>query len=120
MFSNHNNSNNNRQQQLSYTPTSGYLEPLLPPLRDPRICFNDDGERKHFMSLDYLIHDFEHMCQQLQPTSRRIFIDMGASLSFHGAKASAAQPVVTLLRLYEQFGFHFDHIYGFEITPQKP
>jgi len=72
------------------------------------------------MSLDYLIHDFEHMCHSLKPTSRRIFIDMGASLSFHGAGAGRPQPVVTLLKLYEQFGFYFDHIYGFEITHTAP
>ena len=122
--------------QLSYTPTSGYLEPLLPPMRDPRVCPNFDDStmvfsdkqgvrarvnfQKYLMSLDYLIHDFEHMCQQLQPTSRRIFIDIGASLSFHAGGKTAPQPVITLFQLYEQFGFHFDHIYGFEVTPQKP
>ena len=41
---------------------------------------------------------------------------MGASLSFHGAD----QPIVTLLELYEKFGFEFDHIYGFEISFTDP
>ncbi len=69
------------------------------------------------MSLDYLVHDFEAMCHNLKPHSRRILIDMGASLSFHG---KADQPIVRLLSLYEKFGFHFDHIYGFEVTYTKP
>ena len=41
---------------------------------------------------------------------------MGASLSFHGAD----QPIITLLELYEKFGFEFDHIYGFEISFANP
>jgi len=69
--------------------------------------------------LDYLVHDFEYMCRQLKPTSKRIFIDMGASLSFHHGER-AAQPVVELLSLYEKFGFHFDHIYAFEMTFTNP
>ncbi len=28
--------------------------------------------------------------------------------------------IVHLLDLYEKFGFHFDHIYGFEITMMEP
>jgi len=99
--------------QLSFTPSSGYVEPLLPPMRDSKIC---SALGKHIMSLDYLVHDFEYMCRQLKPTSKRIFIDMGASLSFHGGSA----PVVDLLNLYEKFGFHFDHIYGFEVTFTDP
>eukprot|EP00536_Pseudo-nitzschia_multiseries_P016787 jgi/Psemu1/299337/fgenesh1_pm.1237_\ len=69
------------------------------------------------MSLDYLVHDFEAMCETLQPTSRRVFIDMGASLAFH---KGGRIPVVTLLQLYERFGFRFDHIYGFETRFQEP
>lgn len=68
------------------------------------------------MSLDYLVHDFEAMCMNLKPTSRTVFIDMGASLSFHGDQ----QPVVSLLNTYEKFGFHFDHIYAFEIKFTHP
>lgn len=99
--------------QLSFTPSSGYVEPLLPPMRDSKFCYDPS----RLMSLEYLVHDFEYMCRQLKPTSKRIFIDMGASLSFHGSRES---PVVTLLNLYEKFGFHFDHIYGFEIKFTKP
>ena len=99
--------------QLSLTD-SGYVEPLTPPMRNNKVC--DPGGFKHLMSLDYLVHDFEHMCRKLKPTSKRILIDMGASLSFHGAD----QPIVTLLELYEKFGFEFDHIYGFEISFTDP
>jgi len=99
--------------QLSFTPSSGYIEPLLPPMRDSKFC--TEGKR-HLMSLDYLVHDFERMCRNLKPTSKRVLIDMGASLSFHGN----AQPVVELLKLYEKFGFSFDHIYGFEIKETPP
>eukprot|EP00536_Pseudo-nitzschia_multiseries_P017537 jgi/Psemu1/299496/fgenesh1_pm.1618_\ len=72
------------------------------------------------MTLDYLIHDFETMCETLKPTSRRIFIDMGASLAFHDAEEGTSVPVIELLHLYEKFGFKFDHIYGFEVTFQPP
>jgi len=101
---------------LSYTPKSGYLEPLLPPMRHHKIC--EPGKKKQaLMDLDYLVHDFEHSCRKLTPTSRRIFIDMGASLSFH---STSKVPVVELLEQYERFGMLFDHIYGFEITFAKP
>jgi hypothetical protein len=100
--------------QLSLTD-SGYVEPLTPPMRSNKMC-DLGGSREHVMSLDYLVHDFEHMCRKLKPTSKRILIDMGASLSFHGA----AQPIVTLLELYEKFGFEFDHIYGYEISFTDP
>ena len=46
-----------------------------------------------------------------------ILIDMGASLDFHSTKEP---PIVTLLNSFEKFGFHFDHIYGFEITGTDP
>jgi len=97
--------------QLSFT-RSGYVEPLLPPLRHPKIC---KGQK--MMSLDYLVHDFEAMCNKLKPTSKLVFVDMGASLEFHGQQRS---PVMELLDLYEKMGFTFDHIYGFEVTPTDP
>jgi len=37
---------------------------------------------------------------------------MGASLSFHGG---GDKPIVSLLEVYEKFGFHFDHIYAYEL-----
>lgn len=106
---------------LSYTTSSGYVEPILPPMRSHQFCDPNRIMEKSFgkvlMELDYLVHDFEHMCRSLKPTSRRIFIDMGASLAFH---QTGTVPVVQLLELYEKFGFNFDHIYGFEITFQEP
>lgn len=99
------------KDQLSLS-SSGYIEPLLPPLRHYKYC----TEGKYQVSLDYLVHDFEAMCYQLKPTSRRVLIDMGASLSYHGAK----QPIVQLMEICEKFGFHFDHIYGFELKFTEP
>jgi hypothetical protein len=72
-----------RSGQLSYTTTSGFVEPLLPPLRHPRYCF--PGGRPFLLDLGYLIHDFAASCRRLKPTSRTILIDMGASLNFHAA-----------------------------------
>jgi hypothetical protein len=103
--------------ELSFTPNSGYVEPLYPPMRHHKFCENRD---KYVMSLDYLVHDFESMCLQLKPHSKIVLIDMGASLSFHNNGKGNIQPIVTLLELYEKFGFHFDHIYGFEITFAQP
>ena len=99
-------------EQLSFT-SSGYVEPLLPPMRSHKICENF---RRNLMSLAYLVHDFEFMCRKLKPTSRLVLLDMGAALDFHGTN----QPIVTLLRQYEKFGFVFDHIYGFEIKEKDP
>jgi hypothetical protein len=98
--------------QLSWS-SSGYIEPLLPPLRHPLFCFSG----KELMSLKYLVHDFATMCKKLKPTSRTILIDMGASLKFHGG---TDQPAVYLIDLFRKFGFPFDHIYAFEITPTPP
>ena len=98
-------------QQLSLS-TSGHIEPLLPPMRAIEFC----KSRYELMSMNYSIHDFETMCHQLKPHSKLILIDMGASLEFH----SKNQPIVHLLDLYEKFGFHFDHIYGFEINMTEP
>jgi len=101
---------------LSYTSKSGFVEPLLPPMRSHKICKPNNINAK-LMSLDYLVHDFEHMCRSLKPTSRKIFIDMGAALDFH---QKSTVPVVELLNLYEKFGFIFDHIYGFEMKFKEP
>ena len=93
---------------LSLT-SAGFVEPLLPPMRHPKFC---GGDRKYLMNMDYLVHDFQTMCRNLSPTSRIVLFDLGASLSFH--RASGDQPIVTLINLYEKFGFTFDHIYAFE------
>lgn len=98
-------------KQLSLTK-SGYIEPLTPPMRSHTFCSN----KQNLMSLDYLVHDYETMCRNLKPTSKRVLFDLGASLSFHGTD----QPIVRLLSEYEKFGFLFDHIFAFEITFNDP
>lgn len=90
-----------------------FTEPLLPPMRYQKIC---NHTWKYIFSREYLVHDFQNMCRKLKPTSRTVFIDCGASLSFRGRES----PVIAEIRLYEKFGFHFDHIYGFEATPTPP
>jgi hypothetical protein len=99
-------------KQISLT-SAGYVEPLLTPMRHHEFC---KDARRALMRMDYMVHDFESMCMKLKPKSRRVLIDMGASLSFHGTGA----PIVSLLNLYEKFGFNFDHIYAFEVTAQDP
>jgi hypothetical protein len=104
--------------QLSYTQTSGYIEPILPPLRHPDFC---ERPNSSIMRLDYLVHDFQTMCHRLKKTSRIVLIDMGASLSFHeGGKDRSAMPAIYLQDLFTKFGMPFDHVYAFEISPTKP
>ena len=100
--------------QLSYSSSVGGLEPLLPPLRHPSVC-----EKGHslIMDLSYMVHDFPAMCKTLKSTSRTVFVDMGASLDFHGAQD---MPAMYILNLYKKFGFYFDHIYAYEVTPKEP
>ena len=98
-----------QQGQLSNTK-SGFVEPLTPPMRNPNICFEKERSMDTLLELNYLVHDFEAMCRNLKPTSKRILLDLGASLEFH----SDQNPMLTLLETYEKFGFQFDHIYAFE------
>ena len=81
-------------KQLSLTK-SGYIEPLTPPMRSHTFCSN----KQNLMSLDYLVHDYETMCRNLKPTSKRVLFDLGASLSFHATD----QSIVRLLSEYEKF-----------------
>ena len=71
-------------RQLSQS-SSGYIEPLTTPMRHPQFC-NDP--KTYLMDMRYMVHDFEYMCRQLQPHSRTILIDMGASLSYHNDQAN--------------------------------
>lgn len=100
-------------QQLSYG-SFGYVEPLLPPMRDPEMCFR----KGKLMSLEYMVHDWKVLCERLTPLTRTAFIDMGASLVFHGAQGIT--PAVYVLETYKKFGFHFDDVYAYEITRQDP
>lgn len=102
-----------RPGMLSWTSKVGYVEPLLPPMRHPEICYGGNG----LLDMNYMVHDFGALCRSIRPTSRTVLIDMGASLDFHGGEQS---PAVYLIELYKKFGFRFDHIYAFEITPQEP
>jgi hypothetical protein len=102
-------------RQLSKVGSSGFLEPLLPPFRHPEYCYENNHE--NLMALSYLVHDFGAMCRKLKRTSRTVLIDMGASLDFHGGRTS---PAVYLTELYRKFGFPFDHIYAYEVTPKEP
>lgn len=103
-------------KQLSYMNGNGFMEPLTTPMRHPDFC--DDGLLETAMRLDYLVHDFEAMCMKLKPHSKTVLIDMGASLQFHSQQDTV--PIVTLMKEYEKFGFHFDHIYAFEVTSTDP
>jgi len=94
--------------QLSESSSGGFIEPLYMPMRHPNHCFWAAPE-----DMAYFIHDFEEICRTLKPTSRRVLIDIGASFSMH----DKIVPIVWLLELYKKFGFTFDHIYGFELTP---
>ena len=108
-----------RSNQLSYSK-SGYIEPLTPPMRSHQFCL-DEKPRHYLLTIDYLVHDFEAMCQMLKPTSRIILIDMGASLEYHeNHNFGVYEPMIELMKLYEKFGFQFEHIYAFEVTPTDP
>ncbi len=103
-------------KQLSMTK-SGYVEPLLPPFRNPKYCDYDYFNKKVALSYDFLVHDFEAICLNLKPTSRMVLIDMGAALDFHGSLES---PIFELITSFEKFGMPFDHIYAFEIDEKDP
>jgi hypothetical protein len=102
-------------KQLSLT-AAGYVEPLLTPMRHHSFCKSRNLLRDG-LRMDYLVHDFENMCMKLKPTSRRVLIDMGASLDYFGRKK---QPIIALMDVYQKFGFNFDHIYAFESTGKDP
>jgi hypothetical protein len=106
-----------KSKQLSYT-RSGYIEPLLPPQRNPEYCwYTDEKSRKErVLNIDYLVHDFEKMCQSLKPTSRIVMVDLGASLEF----GHTPSPFLKIYKLYQKFGFVFDHIYAFELNQFPP
>jgi len=93
----------------------GFMEALLPPMRHPLHCVG----QKSLLDLEYIVHDFYRMCRNLKPNSRVILVDMGASFNFHNDTNSSA-PIVYLVSRFIKFGFHFDHIYAYEISPQDP
>ena len=97
--------------QLSFT-SSGFVEPLLPPMRHPAFCFDKDM----LMDLGYIIHDYEAMCRKLKSHSKIILIDMGASTDFTARKIARTQ-AMDVWDQFGKYGFKFDHIYAFELKP---
>ena len=114
----------------------GLIEPILAPMRHPRWCLPNpevDQTRAcpptrpdcHYLNRDYLldtsflVHDWSAIGRSIQPNSRTVFIDMGASLSFH-KKNWHEVPVMDLIRKFLKFGVNFDHYYGYELKPQPP
>ena len=102
-----------KSKQLSMS-ASGWVEPLLPSMRHPKFC--KEG-RSRLLSMDYMVHDFDALCHKLKPTSRTVFVDMGASLVFHRGQKS---PTLYMLDLYAKFGIKFDHVYAYEMARQNP
>lgn len=45
---------------------------------------------------------------------------MGASLNYHQSDDISNNPPLYLLEMFRKFGFPFDHIYAFEVTPITP
>ncbi len=97
--------------QLSFT-SSGFVEPLLPPMRHPGFCFDKDM----LMDLGYIIHDYEAMCRKLKSHSKIILIDMGASTDFTADRTKRTQ-AMDVWDQFGKYGFKFDHIYAFELKP---
>lgn len=111
--------NNHFRNKTRLSRTYGvYIEPLLPPLRHPRLCEVKKRRNRWLLNIDYLVHDFGEICRNLETASRTVFIDLGASLEFHNK--SYHNPTVSLMGLYERFGIKFDHYYAFEQTNIPP
>ena len=70
------------KRDCSWT-NAGYVEPLLPPMRHPRLC---DAEKRELykLNIEYLVHDFGTICRRLERDTRTSFFDLGASLQVHG------------------------------------
>lgn len=122
--------------QLSTCGRQGFTEPILAPMRHPKWCRMppaSDGDAEpclprhpncHILNYDYLldssylVHDWSAMGRSISPKSRTVFIDMGASLSFHRDKKEF--PILDLINQYSKFGIKFDHVYAYELTPANP
>ena len=68
--------------------------------------FCSEGEEEHelfIFNMEYIVQDFEALCKQMKPTSRRVLIDMGASLVFE--LEDVVIPIMFLLELYEKVLF---------------
>jgi hypothetical protein len=97
--------------------SAGWMEPLFPPFRHPKsLCFQNQTRR--LLDRTYMVHDYASMCRKLKPHSRTVLIDMGAALDFHSKEV--LPPPVVFWNEYRRAGFHFDHIYGFEMKEKVP
>jgi hypothetical protein len=101
---------------LSRVGETGFVEPMLPPMRHPGICVD---YHKYLMDMGYLIHDFGAMCRKLKRHSRTVFVDMGAALDFHNG-GKGVTPAIYVTHMYKKFGFKFDHIYAYELKAKDP
>jgi hypothetical protein len=121
--SNRSSTYSNGSRLLSYSNAAGYMEPLLPPMRHPSFCSTNDNGLNfgYLLDLSYLVHDFGALCRKLQPHSRIVLFDLGASLNFHLRGGSVQQePMMQIIALFAKFGFPFDHIYAYEQKPTDP
>ena len=107
-------------KQLSKSSTVGYMEPLLPPLRHPLVCYDNPDiynywlKAKRLLDLTFIVHDFSHLCRKkLQPHSRIVLIDMGASLEFHRKVrvSIVLSCAVCLIKVSVVLGALFDLVY---------
>ncbi len=116
-----------------------FLEPFLPPLRHPEFCYtyyeiqNETNRKKekphgnilennYFLDAGYIVHDFAAMCRNnIHQHSRTAFFDIGKPFGYRNAKVRTdPPPTLTLIQLYERFGFVFDHIYGYGVGKWNP
>mmetsp|Transcript_11115 Transcript_11115/g.17048 ORF Transcript_11115/g.17048 Transcript_11115/m.17048 type:complete len:415 (+) Transcript_11115:2-1246(+) len=113
----------NGSQQLSYLPTQGYMEPLVPPLRHPDMCQpgrTDFSDGQYMALMDYLIEDYGHICRNvLTKNMRTVFLDIGARYKFDGHKTDVQAAAIKTIEKYRHNGIHFDHIYAYEVQEVK-
>jgi len=110
----------NSYKLLSYSEKLGYMEPLVPPLRHYGFCIPGDEGKHYIGNLDYILHDFGHMCRHsIQHSTKTVFIDMGANYNFNKDMDTVDEyaPTIRLINTYRRHGIHFDHIYAYELTP---
>jgi hypothetical protein len=103
--------------QLSWS-ASGWIEPLFPPFRHP-LSLCETPRKVHLLDTSYMVHDYAFLCRKLKPHSRTVLIDMGAALDFH-KREGGIPPPVQMYNAFRKLGFHFDHIYAFEMQDKVP
>ena len=58
------------------------------------------------LSLDYLVHDYETICRNLKPTSRRVLFDLGATLDLRQDLRMNARSLVLDLLIFIHLRLH--------------